>query len=138
MVLVQASQWLSYASVKVLPGEVYQVTVPSGQFWFDLNRRSAPPRGDAGNWIMHLLASQKRLPGANWFSLIATTVSTDHGAPIELPGRQDIGKSGVYTVRYAGSLAFYPNDAVGPATDPMYYYRNNSGQIWLTITRSPS
>jgi hypothetical protein len=135
MVLVQANQWLSYASLKILPGEAYLVTVPPGQAWFDLNRRSAPPRGDVGNWVMNVLASQKRHPGAHWFALIATAISTDTNTPVELPGRQDISNSGVFKVRYAGTLAFYPNDAIGPAADPMYYYKNNAGQIWVTVAR---
>jgi hypothetical protein len=40
-----------------------------------------------------------------------------------------------YIPMRAGELVLYPNDAKAPANDSYYWYKNNSGWIWVTVKR---
>lgn len=129
---VQADQWSSPTGIQVkAKGESYCIAVLPNQVWFDASRRNIPPYGEKGSWLMNLA---KKRHEAGFFSLMvdvqshATVGETAKPVTEELPGAR-------YTAQGAGELVLYPNDAVGPSYDPEYFYRNNSGYIWVNITR---
>ena len=129
---VQADQWSSPTGIRVKEkGESYCIAVLPNQVWFDASRRNTPPYGEKGNWLMNLT---KKRHEAGFFSLMVDVQSKasvgETAKPVtdELPGAR-------YTAQGAGELVLYPNDAIGPPNEPEYYYKNNSGYVWVTITR---
>jgi len=135
---VLAGAWFSNTGVSVKPCEVYQVTVPASQFWFDATRRNQPPKGDKGSALMNLAASWKRHPDALWFALMAATLPTElrgkQSEALDLPA-QDLSAHPLVRIDKPGELVLYPNDARLPLLKPKYFYGNNQGQIWVLIQR---
>lgn len=41
------------------------------------------------------------------------------------------------TTHRSGELVFYPNDAVAPWSDHLFFYRNNRGSILVLVRRLP-
>lgn len=133
--LVQADKWVSPTGIAVHVGDTYCIDVPPDQWWFDADRRNAPPHGEKGNWIMRL--SQKRNADAGFFALIVNVQSED-GTVEEKAGQLvSSPRAYRYTSKSAGKLVLYPNDAKGPPSNPAHWYKNNSGQIWVTVARCP-
>jgi len=130
--LIQANQWMTRTGIKVKKGEKYAVRVHASQVWFDLDRRNTPPYGEAGSWKMRLF--KKRHADAGFFALI---INAKAAGSDQLLGHGDLGATPnlAYKTPDAGELVLYPNDALGPFDNPAYWYQNNSGQIWVTITR---
>jgi len=132
--LVRADQWASPSGLQVGPHEAYCVQVPPGQVWFDADRRNTPPHGEQGSWIMRLGSGLKRHREIAWFSLVAA-VQPEAAVPAVPTLHQDISRDPVLRTHDAGALVFYPNDAVGQPGDPTWFYKNNRGQIWVTVQR---
>lgn len=130
--VVLAAQWRSETGVQVRPGEAYCLRVPPDQVWFDQTRRNTPPHGERGNWLMQLFNGLKRHPDIAWFSLVAAVHTPD---PAGAATHQDLSRMPLVQVSQAGALVLYPNDAVGQSEDPTWFYRNNVGQIWVTVQR---
>ena len=130
IVLVKASRWETLTGIQVASGEHICVQVPDGQFWFDKDRRNVPPKGEPGNWLMNRF--KKREPDADFFSLIVNTKQESNG---QLSIGHPVEKTPLYISKHSGELVFYPNDAVGGATDPAFFYKNNAGQIWVVVRR---
>ena len=128
VVLVQASLWASSTGIKVKSGNNYCIQVPPNQLWFDATRRNRPPFGEEGSWLMQL--STKRHPENGFFSLI---VNTRNKADEALSKPQAVEVNPLYKPGGEGELVFYPNDAEASVFDPAYFYRNNSGQIWVNV-----
>ncbi|WP_428506787.1 hypothetical protein [Roseateles sp.] len=129
---VQADQWVSPTGIgtKVI-GEIYCVAVWPNQVWFDASRRNSPPDGEKGSWLMNL--AKKRHEGAGFFSLmidVQSAASTGETA-------KEVGElsGGAFAAPGPGELVLYPNDAIGPVKEPAWYYKNNSGYVWVTIKR---
>lgn len=131
--LVQAERWISPTGIHAEAGETYCVSVPPNQVWFDAGRRNTPPHGEEGNWLMNL--ALKRHKDYGFFNLIVNTKSLDTGRPGK---EQDVSKGAPYKVTMVGELVLYPNDALGPDNDPAFYYKNNAGQVWVTISQCPA
>lgn len=53
----------------------------------------------------------------------------------ELTGGEVKSEAFVTSTKVSGALVMYPNDAWGPTGHPDWFYENNSGQIWVRITR---
>jgi hypothetical protein len=128
---VQADQWISPTGIQAEERESYCIAVLPNQVWFDASRRNSPPYGEKGSWVMNHLAKKRHEAG--YFSLMVDIQSKaaqgDTAKPVaDLP-------RGRYTAQGAGELVLYPNDAISPSYDPAYYYRNNSGYIWVTVMR---
>jgi hypothetical protein len=148
--LVRASQWYSDTGLKVAPGQAYCLRVPPHQSWFDAGRVNVAPQGEPGSGIMNVYSSRKRAPEAGWFALIAAVVRHDP-EPMSVASEQldSVDVSGLerpcgpggdgrrWEPPVAGAMAFYPNDAIADSYDKAFFYRNNSGQIWVVITRLP-
>lgn len=134
LALVRASHWFSETGLKVAKGERYRISVPTGQAWFDADRRNVPPKGEKGSWQMNLFAHLKRQKRSDWFSLIAV-VRDKSGEPIGTAF--DVGgahENGEIAIDAEGSLAMYPNDAESTNEVRDYFYQNNHGQAWVVIT----
>ena len=142
--LVQADQWTSKTGLKVKANEAYCVRVLPDQVWFDADRQSTAPRGERGSWLMNRYI--KRHPESDFFSLMINTQSDAvapgaPGASGALPAMaigMDLGASrpdAAYVTPVDGELVLYPNDAVGPPGAETHWYKNNSGQIWVEISR---
>lgn len=131
---IHANEWMSPTGIEVgRQGETYLVTVAPEQVWFDKGRRNTAPDGEKGSWIMRL---PERRHDAPFFSLM---IAVDPCGKNE--GKNDAKvvdkQNGFQFVSDAiGKLVLYPNDAKGPVSDPAYWYKNNSGYIWVTIQRS--
>jgi len=131
---IYADRWKSFTGIKVGAGESYCVTVPPDQVWFDKDRRNTAPYGEKGSLLMNL--AQKRHKGIPFFSLMINVDRGNDGgdmdgSAVEVTDSKDFR----FTSKVAGTLVLYPNDAIGPDTDPAYWYRNNGGRIWITIQR---
>jgi hypothetical protein len=154
LVLVRASDWYSDTRISARPGSTFCIDVAPDQRWFDASRINSPPRGDRGSALMNLYAHYKRYVAADWFSLIVGIVQspTDRGgerrtvsiddAQLEAASLEELKRCGtngnVFMAQTPGVLVLYPNDAAEP--DPVrkdVFYKNNAGQIWVTITRLP-
>lgn len=130
---VEANKWVSLTGISVKEaGEIYCISVPPNQVWFDAGRRNTPPDGEKGSWIMNL--ATKRHPEVGFFALMVAVKSTDNttGQTARLV-KEPLNFQ--YVAKELGELVFYPNDAANPVGDPAYYYKNNYGYIWVTITR---
>jgi hypothetical protein len=114
-------------------GETFCIEVLPHQVWFDADRRNTPPHGDEGNWIMKI--GTKRHPEAGYFSLMVDVQAKPPA--IQSKSAKQVGDSPgwTYTADSVGALVLYPNDAIGSTGEPEYYYKNNSGYIWVTIKR---
>jgi hypothetical protein len=160
LALVRANQWYSDSHLRVAAGDSYCVTVPPGQKWFDLQRVNHAPDGEPGSGMMNIYASRKRFrdtsalkPGESrsdrartdgWFALIAAVVLPGAANPDDREEVQQSSMGGpgncakstgkLLNVEKPGELVFYPNDATLP-DDKKYFYNNNSGQVWVVITK---
>ena len=142
MALVRADSWYSDTGIRVKPAESYCIRIPRGQVWFDADRPNSPPAGEPGNLLMNLFQWLRRhdLP---WFTLMAGVVGvTQPGiqpspAIQSLPAlqSQNLAQDRRLNATTQGALVLYPNDARGPASRLAYFYGNNSGQIWVQVSR---
>lgn len=128
VVLVQASLWASSTGINVKSDKNYCIQVPRNQLWFDATRRNTPPFGETGNWLMQ--QATMRHPENGFFSLIVNTRNETDDA---LSKGQAVEVEPLYRPDREGELVFYPNDAEGSVFDPAFFYRNNSGQIWVNV-----
>lgn len=108
--------------LKINASDVYEVTIPADQFWYDKARRSPAPQGDTGGSITKRLGFIKHHKDVCWFALMATVNHNDEQAKILLKDTNNI-ISGLN-----GELSFYVNDASS-------FYGNNSGRIVVRIKR---
>jgi len=134
---IYADQWTSPTGIQVgAVNEAYCIAVLPNQVWFDADRRNTPPLGERGSWLMNVF--EKRHPKSGYFALMVAVLpepadrATEDAQPVAdlLRGR--------YTPNFKGSLVLYPNDAIGSPGDSDYYYKNNSGHIWVSIRRCPA
>lgn len=143
LVLVRADQWHSATGTPVLAQHTYRIRVPDArQTWFDAERVNKPLCGEDGSWIMRLYNSKRRNTEAKWFSVQATVLAPDkrpNAVRKEMAEKPvDLCVEGMSSVAYftpatSGELALFPNDAIGSAERPAYFYGNNAGQVWLAI-----
>jgi hypothetical protein len=154
--LVRARDWYADTGLTVHPGEAYCVQVPPGQQWFDASSINSPPRGEEGSALVNLFASLKRYPKAGWFSLIVAVVDPspanserrpvsavlDSDRQVEAASLEELRRCGadgnLFRPAAQGRMVFYANDAAVEGPDPEKFYRNNSGQIWVSIVRAPA
>lgn len=144
LALVRADQWHSATGVQVLAQHTYRICLPDArQTWFDAERVNKPLCGEDGSWIMRLYNSRRRNPDAKWFSVQATVLAPDKRPNVarkEMTEKPvDLCVEGMPSMAYftptaSGELALFPNDAIGSAERPAYFYENNAGQVWLAIT----
>ncbi len=139
LALVDARNWYSDTGIRVAPAQSYCLRIPTQQVWFDAGRPSSPPVGEPGNLLMNLFTWLKRhdLP---WFTLMAGVVGLDQpgippGPALASQQSQNLAQDRRLEVNAPGALVLYPNDARGPAGHLTYFYANNSGQIWVQVTR---
>jgi hypothetical protein len=99
----------------VLPGETYLFAAEGS--WMDWGLKKTAD--GYANWYMNLYNRLKRVEEAKWFELI--------GSPDKINFYR-IGSKSTTTFREAGTLCFFANDA-------RCFYWNNSGKIFLKITR---
>lgn len=135
---VEAKLWSTSTGIHVAgAGERYCVSVLPNQVWFDSNRRRIPPLGETGNVWMRM--AELRHPEAGYFALMVDVPSVQgfevsHTARAVTP--PSASECFVYDTHSAGQLVLYPNDALGPARAPDWYYTsNNHGFIWVRIRR---
>jgi hypothetical protein len=133
LVQVRAGDWLSRVPVAVEKGELYRLTIPQDQFWYDDTRLSKPLSGDEGTWFMNLFGAWKRHPRSKWFALMAV-VLPDADSDKEVLG-QDLVRSAILVVPQSGQLALYPNDASIGVFGRCFFYANNHGLIWALVER---
>jgi hypothetical protein len=124
--IVHADRMATSTTLVVLKGQRYQVQAAPGQKWFDANRCSSPPQGDAGNGAMSVLRRLRR-DDADWFTLMAA-VTRDAEGRDRLGHGQAVASEPVVEVQHTGLLALYPNDVPG-------LYWNNKGEILACIER---
>ncbi|NML44680.1 hypothetical protein HHL11_13025 [Ramlibacter sp. G-1-2-2] len=135
--LVRASDWQTLTDIEVDANQAWRIELPKNQRWFDASRISSPLDGEPGSDQMNTAADWKRMPGAPWFAL-AVGVAAKAGDEVQgqavrnLPGSRDVGF--IFRPTRAGTLVFFPNDAI-PPTGSHYFYGNNGGQIWVKLTR---
>lgn len=129
-VIIQAALWESRSGLQVRSGETYQFVVPPGQAWYDSERRSVPPEGDAGSALMNSAAFLKRHRDSKWFALMVAVLSPE---PNVADQAQDLSRETRLVVRTNGELVFYPNDAVAQVGPDDLFYRNNAGRIWVVV-----
>ncbi|MFK7799127.1 MAG: hypothetical protein AB8E82_16865 [Aureispira sp.] len=103
------------SGVQVKAGEVYEIRA-SGTWndWYintDANGYS--------NWYLGLVGFLKRVPSENYFKLIAA---------VNRQRKYAVGKSASIRVTESGHLEFFANDV-------LTFYWNNSGSVYVTITR---
>jgi hypothetical protein len=144
---VHAALWWNAAALEVLPGEVYALEA-EGEW------RDASIRSTAAGYSLPLLALftwTRRVHHANWFSLIAAVHAAPGLATIEPSASNfvtgsieswqrhvrshdlasqltDIGEGRDLTIRQAGHLYLFANDAG-------FAYCNNDGAVTVHITR---
>lgn len=130
---IRANAWMSRTRIHAKEGEHYCVTVPPDQVWFDKGRRNTPPLGEKGSWIMRL--SKKREPHP-FFNLMIAVDPIDKKSETKVKARAvDKPNDFRFIAESRGEIVLYPNDAIGSASYPERWYRNNSGYIWVTIKR---
>lgn len=145
LALVRANQWYSPTGVQVIAGTTYRIVAPSGQQWFDANRRNTPLCGEDGSWIMNLYEKKKRAVDSKWFSVIGVVLRPEAELSVERTQLSQHPQGvcakdavhldwGSYTADASGELALFPNDAIGPPEQPAFFYGNNAGQIWVLIS----
>ena len=130
--LVRANQLYNGTGIQVEPGEQYLFKVPGGQSWHDATIRSGPDGWDTDDeqiaWYKKGLIKQmeayRRLPKANWLSLIGS-IGTE-GDNLFFIGRG--GKDNILTPNRSGVLYAFANDILSK-------YSNNKGEIYVSITK---
>jgi hypothetical protein len=79
-----------------------------------------------------------------WFALVAAVVkpgaldADDREAlqQASMGGPRDCGTAGkLLKIDKPGDLVFYPNDAALSENKKQHFYGNNSGQVWVVITK---
>ena len=133
LVQVRAGDWLSRAPVAVEKGELYRISVPQDQLWYDDTRPSKPLAGDEGNRFMNLFGALKRHPKSKWFALMAVVLPDANSG--KEGASQDLVQSTTLSVPESGQLAFYPNDASIGLFGKRIFYANNHGVIWAIVER---
>jgi hypothetical protein len=129
----------------MVTGQTYRIVVPHGQQWFDANRRNTPLCGEEGSWVMNLYKTKKRAVDSKWFSIVGVVLQPEAKPGVErtqLSNQpQDICAKesahpewGSFTADASGELALFPNDAIGSAERPAFFYGNNAGQVWVLIS----
>lgn len=141
---VRADQKFTVTPLLIDKDETYRISVPRNQVWYDASRRNVAPAGDPGSWEMNRFQHWKRHDKSEWFALIVANLRQVPGStPPQEPARyehhepkefRDVSQAPELKVTHPGRLAFYPNDAIVPLLDDIFY-SNNSGQIWVHITR---
>jgi hypothetical protein len=130
---VTASFTLSRIPISVQPYERYCVHIPQRQAWYDASNLNVPPGGSKGSLLMNTFQFLRRHGDADWFVLFGAVVAEDAESSKEYSSSNlethpcfDIPRTDGPAV-----LAFYPNDAYG-------FYWNNSGRIWIWVSRQAS
>ena len=131
---INADQWATPTGIQVSEAnEAYCIELLPNQVWFDAERRNTPPLGEEGSWIMKRF--EKRHPESGYFSLMVA-VQPD---PLAFKTNGAEAVAGLtksrYTAIFTGALVLYPNDAIGPSGNDDYFYKNNSGYVWVKINR---
>jgi len=126
-VRVDSPEYWNHTGVRLEAGATYRFATARTDAWIDWFIRT-----DAGGFTIEeapFFARAKmrqeegnlRIVGANWFALSAALDAEDARAFV-------IGSSSTKTMDASGELTAFANDVPG-------YYDNNSGSVWLTITR---
>ena len=146
LALVRANQWYSPTGVQVVAGQTYRVVAPPGQQWFDASRRNTPLCGEDGSWIMNLYKTKKRAVDSKWFSVVGVVLQPEVIQGVERTQLSSKPQGicatesahphwGTFQADASGELALFPNDAMGSAERPAFFYDNNAGQVWVLISR---
>lgn len=117
--IVRARARWNRTGVLLVAGEVYDF-VASG-CWTDLVIPHGPAGDPSGSAYMRLFERWRRVPTADWFTLIGAIDSQMQSAFV-------IGSRRRHTPQVTGQLTCFANDVSG-------FYWNNFGAIGLTVTR---
>jgi len=124
--VVQSELIYNSTGLTLKASEVYEITVPPGQFWYDKGRRVSAPLGDEGSWLTKHLSFIKRHREQPWFALMAIVKNTE-----EEPDSAAIPiKCKTMIFARTGNLYLYANDS-------RHFYGNNQGRIWIRIRNVP-
>jgi hypothetical protein len=124
---VRAADRYNWSGVRLQQGGSYRIDVAPDQRWIDggINCDADGWTTESLPWFKEALVKyfekERRLPGANWFALVAAVDDEDTNL-------FKIGKGGEFTSPRDGDLYAFANDMKGR-------YGNNSGQIRATVTR---
>lgn len=81
---------------------------------------------------MRLFSALQRHPEVGWFGLVAAVQPLGDAVPAS---HHVLSRPPLIQVFNDGELVLYPNNAVGQPNGPARCYRNNQGQIWVTVQR---
>jgi hypothetical protein len=116
----------NHTGIYVKSGETYRFETPAGSHWRDFGFRVGPD-GSSGKFYRSYMSNfdnlgkKRRFPGAPWFALMGSTTAPE--AEIFL-----VGKKSEHRMPSSGELLLFANDL------PDLYW-NNSGTIWVDVTR---
>lgn len=133
---VDAEEVCNHLNITMLTGDIYQIEVPSGQQWKDWNRPvSTPLTGEAGNWLMNLFVSFRRLPFEPWMILgLARSSCSETLGDGESCAVTNVRVDPISTFRKIRDplrVCFFANDV------PLLNW-NNSGAVWIAVSRMHS
>lgn len=117
-----------------LPDDIYEITVPSGQYWYDLDRKVEAPQGDEGGGLTStwLIKLTKHHVEQKWFTLMLQAKRVQESKPFDVAYEKNkvvaIDKLNNIIDGMDGELSFYVNDA-------SWFYSNNKGRIVVNIKR---
>jgi hypothetical protein len=114
-------------------GDRYKIEVPPGQSWKDWTRpESSPSEGESGNWLMNLFTQFRRMPEEPWMVLGMSTSThmgqTAKGATCSEMHVRVEPVSFFLEIPEPMKISFFANDV------PLLNW-NNSGSVWVTVTR---
>lgn len=120
--VVQSELIYNSTGLTLRASDVYEITVPPGQFWYDKERRVSAPLGDGGSWLTKHLSFLKRHREQPWFALLATVTNKEDEPDVAVIPINCKTKIFART----GNLYLYANDS-------RHFYGNNQGRIWIRI-----
>jgi hypothetical protein len=121
-ICVYADRLWNDSGINVNWRETYNFTVPNGENWINW-RKKCGADGYSSTFLIRPWESLRRIPEANWFSLIGAIGKSTR--PSIAIGSQLIG----FSPPYPGRLYFFANDL------PWMYW-NNKGVIAVRVTRT--
>ncbi|MCX7067876.1 MAG: hypothetical protein NTW85_09320 [Methylococcales bacterium] len=125
LIQVFANQRETSVGLTVQQGEIYRIKATSKNTWCDASHTNTALCGEKGSNLMNIFSP--RVEDSLWFSVIAEVKHTKDGE-IQRLSQYDLCNTPKFEISTSGKLVLYPNDATG-------FYGNNSGAIWLELSR---
>ena len=117
--IVHARKPWNYTGIMLVAGETYDLAATG--CWTDLVIPHGPAGDPSNSAYMRLFERWRRVPSANWFTLIGALDA-------QMPSAFVIGAHCLYTPDRSGQLTCFANDVSG-------FYWNNFGAVRLKVTR---